>query len=404
MGNLLAKRDTDFVRDNMLINYCLNDDDELLIESFVRNNNLDIRFNPKHFYFFMTGAHNKYTASRTPEGHDLVVSRILQLYEVFENALRAHGYDGNPFLVKVDNSKQLSLIFSEKSKPLCTPDEMAQKLFELYYQANDPYLISPDHTFSSTSFVGPYMGYEQIHLAFREARKLNDLYFFGIRDQVITPKFRSQTARPCSITAILANVRRLTSTLCTGTMRMALSQIDYLIDHMVAPSYSSLNFTTLCTAIEDVLSMFMLVYPDQISIELREIKFFFTLGQYKKWLHETIRTLYAQLASVRRYSPTILMALSFINQNFATDLSLTQLSEYAYANPSSLSSEFNAEVGMSLSEYITALRIQKAQQLLRESDMTIPHIAQQAGFSSAKYFREIFKRQTGLSPQQYRNK
>ena len=37
---LLYKKDTDFVRDNMLINYCLGDDESLLIESFVRNNGI----------------------------------------------------------------------------------------------------------------------------------------------------------------------------------------------------------------------------------------------------------------------------------------------------------------------------------------------------------------------------
>ena len=57
---------------------------------------------------------------------------------------------------------------------------------------------------------------------------------------------------------------------------------------------------------------------------------------------------------------------------------------------------------MSLSEYVTGLRIKKAQELLRTSDMTVAEIAGAAGFSGAKYFREIFKKQTGLSPRQYR--
>ncbi|MFQ9446101.1 MAG: hypothetical protein ACLR4A_00940 [Christensenellales bacterium] len=54
---LLYKKDTDFVRDNMLINYCLGDDESLLIESFVRNNGICLRFDVGRFYFFMTGTH-----------------------------------------------------------------------------------------------------------------------------------------------------------------------------------------------------------------------------------------------------------------------------------------------------------------------------------------------------------
>ena len=97
------------------------------------------------------------------------------------------------------------------------------------------------------------------------------------------------------------------------------------------------------------------------------------------------------------------MALSYINRNYMRDLSLTQLSEYVYANASVLSSQFNDEVGMSLSEYVTGLRIKKAQELLRDTDMTVPAIAEQVGFTGAKYFREIFKKTTGLSPQGYRD-
>ena len=130
---------------------------------------------------------------------------------------------------------------------------------------------------------------------------------------------------------------------------------------------------------------------------------FYTLESYKQWAHRSVEVLYDQLETVKRYSPTLLMVLSFINRNYTTELSLTQLAEYAYTNASVLSSEFNDEVGMSLSEYVTGLRIKKAQELLRTSDMTVTQIAEAAGFSSAKYFREIFKKQTGMSPQQYRD-
>lgn len=127
------------------------------------------------------------------------------------------------------------------------------------------------------------------------------------------------------------------------------------------------------------------------------------LSDYSCWAHEAIQTLYAQLENVKRYSPTLLMVLSFINRSYTTDLSLTQLAEYAYTNASSLSSEFNNEVGMSLSEYVTMLRVRHARKLLRETDCSIAEIAEAADFSSTKYFREIFKKQTGMSPQQYRD-
>ncbi len=397
MIRYLNKHDTDYVRDNLIFNYCLGDEQALLIESYVHNNQIDICFDPAHFFFFMTGKHRKFVSVVTPELFHFGVRNIQSVYEALQECLKQNGYVGNSFQIKEDNSKQIGVLFSPKRQVHCTPDELSQKMYDIYMNKAKSLL----HV--STSFVGPYSGYEQIHYAFQDARALNDLLFFGLKDCVITRELRDKTARPCDITAILANVRRLTSTLCTGSRKEALRQMDFLIDDMVAPSYEMRNFGALWAAFEDVLGMFETVYPERVQINHRKNDDFHTLAQYKEWVHETIKALYAQLQGAKRYSPTLLMALSYINRNFTTDLSLTQLSETVYANPSTLSSAFNDEVGMSLSEYVTSLRIRRAQALLRSTDDTVAQIAQQAGFTSAKYFREIFKRQTGLSPQQYRD-
>ena len=402
MREYLHKRDTDYVRDNLIFNYCLGNEQELLIESFLHNNQIELDFNPQCFYFFMTGTHNKFVRPYTPDTFYSGISNYFEKDEAARRILRENGYTGKPFLTKQDNSKQFGVFFSPQGETKITPLEMAHRLYETYTtleQDLDGHYLDR----ISTSFVGPYSGYEPMHRAFMDARALNDLYFFGVRDTVITRQFREQTARPCDITAILANIRRLTSTLCTGTKKEALRQIDYLIDEMVAPSYLQLNFAALWAAFEDVLSMFETVYPERVTVEHGKLESFFTLEQYKQWAHRVVEALYAQLEGLRRYSPTLLMVLSFINRNYTTDLSLSQLAEYAYTNASTLSSEFNNEMGMSLSEYITGLRIQKAQELLRKTDMTVSEIAEASGFSGAKYFREIFKKQAGMSPQQYRD-
>ncbi|MGI6344578.1 MAG: helix-turn-helix domain-containing protein [Bacillota bacterium] len=48
------------------------------------------------------------------------------------------------------------------------------------------------------------------------------------------------------------------------------------------------------------------------------------------------------------------------------------------------------------------LRIQKAQRLLRETDLTISAISQECGFESPSYFSATFRRETGYSPSAYR--
>ena len=399
---LLDRRDTDYVRDNLIFNYILGNEQELLIESYVKNNGLELRFDPSHFYFFMTGTHKKFTRAFTPETFYDGVSNIYASYDMLRGKLLENGYDGNTFLIKEDNSKQMGVLFSASGEPSISPTEMAQRMFEAYMQeARRRKYDVPSYI--STSFVGPYSGYEQLHQAFLDARELNDLIFFGVRGCVITRELRERTARPCDVSAIQGNVRRLIHLVCEGTCAQALRRADYIIDDLIAPSYSMSNFSALYTSFEDLLLMLETVYPEIVRAQHRPRDGFYTLSAYSDYVHATLRTVFGQLAGVPRYSATLLMALSYINRNFTRELSLTQLSEYVYANPSTLSSEFNAGVGMSLSEYVTGLRVRHAQKLLDTTDFSVPEIAQRAGFASAKYFREQFKRQTGLSPQGYRD-
>lgn len=91
---LLYKKDTDFVRDNMLINYCLGDDESLLIESFVRNNGICLRFDVGRFYFFMTGTHKKFVTGYTPMTFSEGVDSALAIYDLMLETLRQNGFDG----------------------------------------------------------------------------------------------------------------------------------------------------------------------------------------------------------------------------------------------------------------------------------------------------------------------
>lgn len=400
---LLDKRDTDYVRDNLVFNYILGNEQELLIESYVENNALELGFNPAHFYFFMTGTHKKFTKDFTPDSFNDGVASVKRIYGIIGSLLQENGYRGHSFQVKEDNSKQIGVLFSASEAPACSPEQMADRLFAGYmaYAGSGKHDV-PDYI--STSFVGPYSGYEQLHQAFLDARELNDLIFFGVRDCVITSALRERTARPCDVSAIQGNVRRLIHLVCEGTCAQALRQADYIIDDLIAPSYSMTNFSALYTSFEDLLLMLETVYPEIVRVTHRPRGGFYTLSDYSDYVHNALRTVLHQLTGVPRYSATLLMALSYINRNFTRELSLTQLSEYVYANPSTLSSEFNAGVGMSLSEYVTGLRVRYAQKLLDTTDFSVPEIAQRAGFASAKYFREQFKRQTGLSPQGYREK
>jgi len=231
---------------------------------------------------------------------------------------------------------------------------------------------------------------------------LNDLVFFGLKDQIITRELYQKTAKECALPSLFNNFRRLQHVMCTGTEAKALRQANYIIRELIAPSYSMENYNMLYLCAEDMFQMFRIVYPEIVELKHADMKSFFTLEGYMFYLQENIRLIFTQLENRKRYSPTMTMMLSYIHQNYNKELSLVRLSEYCYSTPTALSREFNEAIGTSLSEYVTKLRIKNAQILLRTTNATIPQIAESVGFSSAKYFREVFKRETGISPQGFR--
>ncbi|WP_164821421.1 response regulator [Paenibacillus koleovorans] len=94
---------------------------------------------------------------------------------------------------------------------------------------------------------------------------------------------------------------------------------------------------------------------------------------------------------------------AYIQRKLSSDLSLTALGEHLHINPSYLSRLFKQLSGYNLSDYIAEVRLRKAKELLRSS-MKIHEIAEAVGYLSGIAFARFFKKYTGLSPQEYRDK
>ena len=64
---------------------------------------------------------------------------------------------------------------------------------------------------------------------------------------------------------------------------------------------------------------------------------------------------------------------------------------------------FKAQTGLTPNDYLQRLRVEKAQEQLRQGDLTVTDIALANGFSSGQYFSTVFTRYTGVSPTDFRN-
>ena len=95
-------------------------------------------------------------------------------------------------------------------------------------------------------------------------------------------------------------------------------------------------------------------------------------------------------------------ALRYIRKHYAEPISLAQIAEAAELSPNYLCRSFRTLTGKTPVEYLNYYRIEKACQLLRESDLSVTEIAFECGFNDLSYFIRIFRRCKETSPKRYR--
>jgi two-component system response regulator YesN len=98
----------------------------------------------------------------------------------------------------------------------------------------------------------------------------------------------------------------------------------------------------------------------------------------------------------------IRQARKFIEENYMNNITLEDLGAHIGFNPSYFSCIFKKETDMSFIEYLSKVRIEKAKDLLKESDLRIQDVCLMVGYNDVKYFTKSFIKHTGLKPNEYR--
>ena len=94
-------------------------------------------------------------------------------------------------------------------------------------------------------------------------------------------------------------------------------------------------------------------------------------------------------------------AAAWLQLHFSEDVTLTELAEIAAVSPEHLSRLFRKETGFGFREYRNLLRLQKAEQLLKQQGgASVAEIAAECGFADSNYFSVAFKKVYGVSPKQ----
>jgi len=105
---------------------------------------------------------------------------------------------------------------------------------------------------------------------------------------------------------------------------------------------------------------------------------------------------------VGKVGPQVRDAMQFVDEHLHEAIGMSQVAERLHLNPSYFSVLFKEQTGITFSEYLSRKRIQRAKELLVQTNLPVADIAERVGYQTAKYFIKVFKSYEDVSPTQYR--
>lgn len=103
-------------------------------------------------------------------------------------------------------------------------------------------------------------------------------------------------------------------------------------------------------------------------------------------------------------SAEIYRCMNYIQSHTNESIGIEDVAQVIHRSSSYLIRHFKTELGMSVGDYITKCKIEEACNLLVYGDRSLAEISAYLGYSSQSYFQNVFKKQIGVTPMQYRNK
>ena len=121
-----------------------------------------------------------------------------------------------------------------------------------------------------------------------------------------------------------------------------------------------------------------------------------------KLLESYIRILLENCSDKSAKNPVVENIKNFIEENLEFDIKISHISKIFHYNEQYLGRLFKKTIGKSFRDYINLRRLERAKQIIQNTDDTIINIAGNVGFNNVTYFNRIFKKNYGLTPSEWR--
>lgn len=197
----------------------------------------------------------------------------------------------------------------------------------------------------------------------------------------------------------------------SGQWGEVVNKLDYIFEELETSLYRTQDhllevYYYLCNAFSYISHKQGLRLADLAGKAeyLRNGYYFQTTTQLKEWTLSLLQQFQSNIedSPSKRHSHIIKQIHTYISQNLNQDVTLNTISDHVYLHPVYLSRLYKKETGISLSAYISRIRMEKAMYLLTHTNKKIFEISKEIGYHKPQYFISLFKEQYLLTPQEFR--
>jgi len=127
------------------------------------------------------------------------------------------------------------------------------------------------------------------------------------------------------------------------------------------------------------------------------------ISELKVWLSRFLEEAVSLMEQISKKSKKteIIDAQKYIQLHLDRKITLEEVADHLYLNSSYFSRLFKKEMNENFIEYVTRMKMEKAKELLNDSDNTVEVIAQLLGYDNKSYFVKLFKQHYGVSPSRF---
>ncbi|GEM_PF-3409051 len=373
----------------------------------VFNEKLNINFN--NYYILLTGIKKEIYFNVYNIGAAEYMRIFTKIEDIICKYMTDNNYPCELFMFVYFNTKQICIIFNRGEHSNEEVGYLAEYTNEVIQKIYEQEIFKGDERYFNFTVMSPLLdGYEQLAPAFKKLQDLDMLSFFHNSHIVMTYQKMSEWKKEFTYTQAQHLLTEIIESVTAGQVNLCENLLKELFLEQMRTGYN----ISLCWDIMTEIKR--QVYNLNIILDLNldeEIEKKFKINAYPN-IFEMYKTVdyilrictNEVIKNGKKLSGISLEAIKYIKENYNKNISLNDIAEHIKVAPNYLSGIFNKEMKISITRYLTNIRIDKSKKLLIESNLKIFEVAKSVGIEDSNYYGKIFKKHENITPYEFRKK